>query len=301
MKYRALSQALREEFGQKVYKISLESGCTCPNRDGTIGTGGCSFCSAGGSGEFAQPPGDLQAQIEAAKALVDRKIPARIPRDQRRYIAYFQSYTNTYGDPDKLLRLYERVLSRPDICALSLGTRPDCVGEEIVRRLADLQQRMNKPVWVELGLQTIHERTARAIHRGYSLEVFEDAYARLRSAQLTVIVHLILGLPGESREDILDSVRYLAGLTPTLQGVKLQLLHVLRGTELARAYALHPFPLMTLEEYCDLVVECLRILPPETVIHRMTGDGPKRLLIAPLWSADKKRVRGALERAIREA
>ena len=301
MHYLSFNDAMSARFGTKVYRLSLQSGCTCPNRDGTIGIGGCTFCSEGGSGDFAAPFMPINEQIEAARKRVDAKIPASIAPEARRYIAYFQSYTNTYGSVDRLRALYAEALSHPQIAALDIGTRPDCLPPEMVEMLRNLQLSSGKPVWVELGLQTIHEETARRIRRGYELPVFEDAYRKLKENGLEVIVHVILGLPGESREDMLDTVRYLSSLAPTPDGIKLQLLHILKGTELAREYEADPFPLFTLDSYCDLIVDCLKLLPPETVVHRLTGDGPKRLLIAPLWSADKKRVLNTLSRKIREA
>ena len=301
MNYLSFNDAMRARFGTKVYRLSLQSGCTCPNRDGTIGTGGCTFCSEGGSGEFAAPFLPVDAQIIEARKRVDAKIPNTIAPQDRRYIAYFQSYTNTYGDPERLRRVYSEALQHPQIVALDLGTRPDCLPPEMIAMLRDLRSEYDKPVWIELGLQTIHEKTAGRINRGYKLEVFEDAYRRLKDEGFEVIVHVILGLPGESREDMLETVRYLSLLTPALDGIKLQLLHILKGTELAREYEADPFPLFTLDSYCDLVVDCLKLLPPQTVVHRLTGDGPKRLLIEPQWSADKKRVLNTLSRKIREA
>ena len=302
MHYISFSDAMRARFGTKVYRLSLQSGCTCPNRDGTIGTGGCTFCSEGGSGDFAAPLLPVGEQIAAARKLVDAKIPSSIAPGDRRYVAYFQSYTNTYGDPERLRRIYSEALRHPQIAALDLGTRPDCLPPEMIAMLRDLQAESGKPVWVELGLQTIHEETARRIHRGYELPVFEDAYRRLKEqAGFEVIVHVILGLPGETRGDMLETMRYLSLLTPPPDGIKLQLLHILKGTELAREYEADPFPLLTLDSYCDLVVDCLKLLPPQTVVHRLTGDGPKRLLVGPLWSADKKRVLNTLSRKIREA
>lgn len=301
MRYLSFNDAMRDRFGTKIYRLSLQSGCTCPNRDGTIGTGGCTFCSEGGSGDFAVPFQPIKDQIAEARMRVDAKIPTSIEPSDRRYIAYFQSYTNTYGDVSRLRALYSEALAHPQIVALDLGTRPDCLPPEMIAMLRDLRVRYGKPVWIELGLQTIHEETARRIHRGYELEVFEDAYRRLKEGGFEVIVHVILGLPGETREDMLETVRYLSVLTPPLDGIKLQLLHILKGTELAREYEADPFPLFTLDSYCDLVVDCLKLLPPETVVHRLTGDGPKRLLIEPQWSADKKRVLNTLSRKIREA
>ena len=301
MQYLSFNEAMRARFGTKVYRLSLQSGCTCPNRDGTIGTGGCTFCSEGGSGDFAAPLLPIGEQIEEAKKRVDAKIPSSIAAQDRRYIAYFQSYTNTYGSVDRLRAFYAEALENPQIVALDIGTRPDCLPPEMIQMLRDLQIISGKPVWVELGLQTIHEGTARRVRRGYELPVFEDAYRRLKDPGLEVIIHVILGLPGETREDMLETVRYLSLLTPPPDGIKLQLLHILKGTELARECEADPFPLFTLDSYCDLVVDCLRLLPPETVVHRITGDGPKRLLIAPQWSADKKRVLNTLNRRIREA
>lgn len=288
MKQKMLSEALRERFGTKVYKLSLSSGCTCPNRDGTIGTGGCTFCSEGGSGEFAAPFLPVDEQIRLARARVDGKFPAKIPVSERKYIAYFQSFTNTYGEPERLRALYEETIRRPEIAALSIGTRPDCLPADILQMLGELSR--IKPVWVELGLQTIHERTAEAVHRGYSLPAFEDAVKKLKAIGAEVIVHVILGLPGESREDMLETVRFLSGMDPRPDGIKLQQLQILRGTQLAEQYRRTPFPVMDLEEYCALIRDCLEILPDDIVIHRLTGDGPKKLLIAPQWSADKKRV-----------
>ena len=306
MHYLSFNEAMRSRFGTKVYRLSLQSGCTCPNRDGSIGTGGCTFCSEGGSGDFAAPLLPISEQIEEARKRVDPKIPASIAAQDRRYIAYFQSYTNTYGNVDRLSALYLEALSHPQIVALDIGTRPDCLPPEMVQMLRDLQISSGKPVWVELGLQTIHEKTARRVLRGYELPVFEDAYRRLKEpfgkspTGLEVIVHVILGLPGETREDMLETVRYLSQLNPPLDGIKLQLLHILKGTQLACEYEAEPFPLPTLDSYCDLIIDCLKLLPPETVIHRITGDGPKKLLIAPLWSADKKHVLNTLNKKIYE-
>lgn len=288
---RRLSEVLREQYGEKVYKLSLSSGCSCPNRDGTLGYGGCSFCSEGGSGDFAAAQAPLAEQIEEAKARIAAKT------DAKKFIAYFQAYTNTYGDLRRLEALYTEALSREDVAILSLATRPDCLGPEVMAMLDRLQRR--KPVWIELGLQTVHERTAQAFHRGYTLPCFDEAYEKLKAAGVPVIVHVIFGLPGESREEMLDTVRYLAALQPPPDGVKLQMLHILRGTELGRAYERAPFPLLTLEEYADLVAESIRILPEETVLHRLTGDGPGKLLIAPDWTRNKKRVLNAIHARLR--
>ena len=328
-----LSQALKDAYGEKVYRLSLSSGCTCPNRDGTLGTGGCTFCSEGGSGEFAAEPVPLKEQLEQAKTRIQEKTNAE------KFIAYFQSFTNTYGDPVRLRKLYTEAILREEVAVLSLGTRPDCLPEEILEMLRELNE--IKPVWVELGLQTIHERTAKRIHRGYPLQVFEESFRKLKESGLTVIVHVIFGLPGETKEDMLATVKYLAGLfkeygygkadsagpgatavspgssaaapgssaaapgssAAALQcfdGVKLQMLQILKGTEMAEEYLREPFPLFSLEEYTELVKESVRLLPADLVLHRMTGDGPKRLLIAPLWCADKKRTLNYMNRVLEE-
>ena len=287
---RMLSEALQEQYGEKVYKLSLSAGCTCPNRDGTFGVGGCAFCSAGGSGDFAARLAPIEAQIAEAKARIARKT------DAKKYIAYFQSFTNTYGPVDRLELLYRQTVQRPEIVALSLGTRPDCLGPEVM----DMLCRLNgiKPVWVELGLQTAHDETAALMNRCYTLDVFTDAYRRLKEAGLTVIVHLIFGLPGESREDMLDTVRFVASLNPTVDGVKLQMLHILKGTALGARYEAEPFPLLTLEEYANLIAESVRILPETSVLHRLTGDAPGPLLLAPEWTRNKKRVLNTIHKAI---
>lgn len=287
---------------------------TCPNRDGKLGTGGCIFCSEGGSGDFAAAASEsLDHQIESAKKLVAGKMPAaqRPGRDSAAqnaaecvpspsYIAYFQSFSNTYAPLPRLRALFTQAIEHPDIAALSIATRPDCLPHETVKLLGELNH--IKPVWVELGLQTIHQDTARLIRRGYQLPVFEEACRRLKAAGLEVIVHLILGLPGEDRQKIMESVRYLGmrseeGLA---DGVKLHLLHILKGTDLASYYRSHPFFVPTMEEYIDLVIDCVEILPPDLTIHRLTGDGPKALLIAPLWSGNKRLVLNSLHRRFKE-
>lgn len=287
---RTLSDYLTEQFGEKVYRLSLSSGCSCPNRDGKITSGGCTFCSAGGSGEFASAFAPIDEQIAEAKKRIARKTGAK------KFIAYFQSFTNTYGDIPQLTQLYTDTIRRDEIVALSLATRPDCLGDDVMDMLCKLRE--YKPVWIELGLQTIHEQTAHAIHRGYDLPVFADAYHRLKQAGFEVIVHVILGLPGESEEDMLSTIRYLAALNPPLDGIKLQMLKVLSGTEMGDAYLRNPFPLMDLTEYAALVAKCAALLPDRTVIHRMTGDGPRRLLIAPLWCLDKKRVLNTIRKQL---
>ena len=287
---RFLSDVLKQQYGEKVYKLSLSSGCTCPNRDGTAGYGGCAFCSEGGSGEFASPAGDITAQIEEAKKRVLKKT------DAKHFIAYFQSFSNTYGDVNRLAALYESVIRREDIAILSIGTRPDCLGDEIL----DMLKHLNaiKPVWVELGLQTIHDATADRMNRGYPFSVFEEALGKLKRAGIAVVVHVIFGLPGETKEDMLETIRCLGGLHPGPDGIKLQMLNILKGTGLGQQYEESPFPLLSLEEYTDLVAESIRILPEEMVIHRMTGDGPGHLLIAPDWVRNKKKVLNTISRKI---
>ena len=287
-----LSDILKQQYGEKIFKICLTSGCTCPNRDGKISLGGCSFCSEGGSGEFASAPGDIDTQIEEAKERIRNKTSAS------RFIAYFQSFTNTYGNVETLEKLYERVIRRKDIVILSIGTRPDCLGEDVLEMLRRLNE--IKPVWIELGLQTIHDETARRVNRGYPLVVFEDALNRLKSLGIQVIVHVIFGLPGETKEDMLQTIRYLATLSPGPDGIKLQMLNILRGTELGRQYEENPFPLLSLEEYTDIAAESISILPEEMVIHRMTGDGPGNLLIAPDWVRNKKKVLNTISRKLKE-
>ena len=289
-RYYSLNRYLRETFGEKVYKLALDGGMTCPNRDGTIGTGGCIFCSAGGSGDFAEGRcGSVAEQLERAKGRVRGKT------DAAKFVAYFQSYTNTYAPVEYLEALFSDALAEESVVALSIGTRPDCLPDEVVALLEKLNRR--KPVWVELGLQTIHPETARYIRRGYGLECYEDALRRLKAAGITVIAHVILGLPGETREMMLQTIDYLAG-EHRPDGIKLQLLHVLEGTDLASEYRAGKFRTMEMEEYFDLLCQCLLRLPEDMVIHRLTGDGPKKTLIAPKWTADKKRVLNALRREL---
>ncbi len=289
MKYYSLNDYLQDTFGEKVYKIALDGGFTCPNRDGTKGMGGCIFCSGAGSGEFAGSPEDsVTAQIEKGKELLEGKIK------NGKYIAYFQAYTNTYAPPEKLRRLYEEAISHPDIVALSIATRPDCLPGEVLLLLEEMNRR--KPVWVELGLQTIHERTAEYIRRGYPLAAYDEAVKKLKEIGVQLIVHVILGLPGETAEEMKETVSYVGG--SGADGIKLQLLHVMRGTDLEKDYREGKFRVMDMEEYVDLVADCIALLPERMVIHRMTGDGARKDLVAPLWSTDKKRVLNALHRAL---
>ena len=283
--YYSFDSMLKERFSQKVYKVALNGGMTCPNRDGTLGSRGCIFCSASGSGDFAGNKEDpISVQIETQAQRLREK------RNASSFIAYFQAYTNTYAPVSYLREIYTEAIDHPDIAALSIGTRPDCLGKEVLDLLEELNHK--KPVWVELGLQTIHEKTAAYIRRGYPLSCFAAAVKELRKRNLDVIVHTILGLPGESREDILETISYLNHMD--IQGIKLQLLHVLKGTDLAEDYLAGKFRVYTMEEYIDLVIDCLEHLSPEIVVHRLTGDGPKELLLAPLWSSAKKTVLNTL-------
>lgn len=280
-RYYSLDYYLKETYGRKLYKIALDGGLTCPNRDGTLGTGGCIFCSAGGSGDFA---GDrrlsVTSQLDAGKALLAKKYQGS------GYIAYFQAYTGTYGPLSRLREAFTEALRYPDTEILSIATRPDCLPEEVLSLLQELS--LEKPIWIELGLQSVHQKSADFIRRGYELPVFEQAVKRLRSIGIPVIVHVILGLPSENTGEMLATIRYLNTLD--IQGVKLQLLHILKETDLADYYRQHPFPVMTLEEYLTLLGKCISALRPDIVIHRLTGDGPKHLLIEPKWTADKRMV-----------
>ena len=291
-----LSDYCKEKFGTKVYRLALSSGATCPNRDGKVGTGGCSFCSEKGSGEFAIDVMDLDLQIERAKVLISKKFPNSINTAERKYIAYFQSFSNTYGDTKRLIGLFERAINKDEVVALSIATRPDCFSEEMLNSL----ERLNKikPVWIELGLQTINENTARAFNRGYTLDVFEKTYTEMKKRNFEVIVHMILGLPGESEEDMYATVKYLS--KKHIDGIKIHGLHILKGTRLASEYEKHSFNIMSLEEYTRVLINCLKLLPKDTVVHRMTGDGDKKILIEPQWSADKKRVLNYINKKIKE-
>lgn len=291
MRYNSLNNYLKNKFGCKVYKLSLSSGLSCPNRDGLLSTKGCTFCSNGGSGEFATEHNlGITEQIEKAKKLVSKKIT------DGKYIAYFQSFTNTYGNIDYLRRIFTEAINHPDIVALSIGTRPDCLPKEVITLLSELNT--IKPVWVELGLQTSNENTAKHINRGYSLDVFEKAVLDLNSINVDVIVHLIIGLPNETKNDIINSVKYVC--SQNIAGIKLQLLHVLKNTPLEKEYLSDSFHILSLEEYTDILAKCITYIPKNIVIHRITGDGPKLLLVAPLWSANKKNVLNYINRRFNE-
>ncbi len=287
MEYYSFNRYLRERFGCKVYKICINGGFTCPNRDGTLGTRGCIFCSAGGSGDFAEDARlSVTQQIEAGKRRVAKKVKSG------KYIAYFQAFTNTYAPVEVLRQKFEEAARHPDIVMLSIATRPDCLPNEVIELLCEINEK--KPVSVELGLQTIHKKSADYIRRGYELSCFDDAVKRLKAAGLDIVCHIILGLPGESRSDMLESVDYAC--KSGINGIKLQLLHILRGTDLERDYAAGRFEALSLEEYLEIIKSCIEIIPDGVVIHRLTGDGAKKDLIAPLWSADKKRVLNAIAR-----
>lgn len=285
-RYYSLNRYLRERFGEKVYKLALDGGMSCPNRDGTIGTGGCIFCSEGGSGDFAEGRcGSVAEQIQRAKERVRGKT------DAAKFVAYFQSYTNTYAPVEYLEKLFSEAMAEPSVAALSVGTRPDCLPGEVV----DLLARLNrvKPVWVELGLQTIHESTAAFLRRGYPLSTYDSAAEALHSRGIEVITHLILGLPGETEEMVYQTVAHVGRKT---DGVKFHLLHVLKGTDLEVLYRKGLISTMSFPAYARLLGECINRLPPHVVIHRITGDGDKRTLVAPLWSGDKKHVLNALNK-----
>ena len=280
MHYYSLNEYLKDTFGEKVYKISLNGGMTCPNRDGTLGSRGCIFCSRGGSGEFAANAIlDIKSQIEQAKQRIKAKT------DCRKFIAYFQPFTNTYASVDYLEKICTQAIEGDEIAALSIATRPDCLGDDVL----ELLDRLNKikPVWVELGLQSIHKQTADYIRRGYELDVYDIAVRNLHNIGINVITHIILGLPNESKEMMIDTVKYVGERT---DGVKLQLLHILKDTDLLDDYNAGKFKALSLEEYIDILCDCIEVLPKNVVIHRITGDGDKKLLVAPMWSADKKKV-----------
>ena len=293
---RTVSDYCKEKFGTKVYRLALSTGATCPNRDGRVGVGGCSFCSEKGSGEFAIDVMDIDEHIERAKMLISKKFPNSIKISDRRYIAYFQSFSNTYGDTKRLLGLFERAINKDDIVALSIATRPDCFCEEMLKGLEKLNK--IKPVWIELGLQTVNEATAKAFNRGYTLDIFEKTYDELKKRNFEVIVHMILGLPGESEEDMYATVKYLS--KKHIDGIKIHGLHILKGTRIAIEYENSPFKVMSLKEDTQVLINCLKLLPKDTVIHRITGDGDKRTLIEPQWSADKKKVLNYINKKIRE-
>ena len=294
--YYSLNDYFKNTYGEKIYKIAIDAGLSCPNRDGKIDTRGCIFCSAGGSGDFAVSRKNfpsVSAQIEAGLSLFRGKTVGD------KFVAYFQAYTNTYGPLAYLDNIFTEALSHPMVAGISIATRPDCLGEDVLALLNSLKERYpNKFIWIELGLQTIHEDTAKFIRRGYSLPVFEKALSSLNSLNIPIIVHIILGLPGENRDRILETIDYLA--RKNIFGIKLQLLHILKNTDLAKDYEKNLFSVYSKEEYIDLVIDCIEHLPKDVVLHRVTGDGPKNLLIAPLWSGNKKDVLNSLHRRFKE-
>lgn len=285
-----LNQYLKNTFGEKVYKLSLDGGFTCPNRDGTIGFGGCIFCSEGGSGDFAADRRlPIKEQIESAKKIFSCK------NTGRKYIAYFQAFTGTYGPLSYLEQIYREAILPTEIVGLAIGTRPDCLGPEVLSLLSSFNK--EKPVFLELGLQTIHEKTAAFIRRGYQLPVFEQAVYDAKRAGLNVVCHVILGLPGESKQEMLETIGYLNRLP--IDGIKLSMLHILKGTDLADYYSKHPFPVFEKDAYIRLVADCIEGLRSDIVVHRMTGDGPKDLLIAPLWSLHKRDVLNGIQKELK--
>lgn len=301
MRYFSLNEYCKQTFGDKVYRLSLNAGCTCPNRDGSLSIGGCTFCSEGGSGDFAASYDvSICAQIAEAKTRIQQKT------DCDKFIAYFQAYTNTYAPLAHLRRIYTEALETPEVVALSIGTRCDCLGKEVLDLLEELGQafwpspagNVQKPIWIELGLQTIHDATHARLNTHTTRELFDEAVKQLQAHGIPVIAHVILGLPGETKRMMLETISHVASLP--VSGIKLQLLHILKGTKLATEYESEPFPLFEMEEYCDFIIDCLELLPPDMVVHRLTGDGPRKLLVAPLWSTDKKRVLNTINKRLAE-
>lgn len=324
--YYSLDAYFKHTYGEKCYKLAVDAGFTCPNRDGSLDTRGCVFCSAGGSGDFADKY-NINRQIETGLARFDKMVG-------KRFVIYFQAYTNTYGNMDYLRSIYTEALSHEQIVGISIATRPDCLGDEVIALLEELKNRfLDKFIWIELGLQTIHERTAEYIRRKYPLSVYETAVQRLNKINIPFITHIILGLPNETEEMMLDTVKYVSNLSVKflntsaakdsiisnidgyrtnsknnttdekynyMCGIKLQLLHVLSGTDLARDYAEGSFHVLEQEEYIDLVIKCIQNIDERIVIHRVTGDGPKKILIAPKWSGNKKAVLNALHKRMKE-
>ena len=290
-RYYSLNDYCKEVFGEKVYRLSLSGGMTCPNRDGTLSYGGCAFCSAGGSGDFA-----ADAFLPVSEQFIQARQKIAAKTHCQKFIAYFQSFTNTYAPVDVLRQLYSEAMAPEEIVALSIGTRSDCLPPETLELLSDLNQ--EKPIWIELGLQSIHAKTLSAMNTHTTVAQFDAAVSKLHALGISVIAHVILGFPGETKEMMKDTVRHVAALP--VSGIKLQLLHVLRGTALAEQYQLHPFPMMELDEYSDFVIDCLELLPPDMVVHRLTGDGPRSLLLAPSWSTDKKRILNTIHRRLKE-
>ena len=290
MYYYSINEYLKNQFGEKVYKISLNGGMTCPNRDGTIDTRGCIFCSKGGSGEFSASANlDIYAQIEQAKERIRKK------SDCKKFIAYFQPFTNTYAPVEYLEKIFTQAIMHDEVSVLSIATRPDCISDDVIDLLVKLNE--IKPIWIELGLQTIHKSSSEYIRRGYPLEVYDKTATKLRNNGISVITHIILGLPNETRQMMLQSVKYAGEKS---DGINLQLLHILKETDLYDDYIQGNFKELTLDEYVDILCDCIEILPKDVVIHRLTGDGDKKLLVAPIWSADKKRVLNTINKIFKE-
>lgn len=289
-RYYTFNEHLREKFGEKVFKVSLDAGFTCPNRDGRLGWGGCAYCSERGSGDFA---GEHGSPIEDQFAVVTERMRRKWPA--AKYLAYFQAYTNTYAPVERLREVYEKALAEENVVGISISTRPDCLAEDVLAYLEELNRRTY--LWVELGLQSIHDHTMERMGRGHNYAQFCQGLEQLRSRGIRVCAHIILGLPGEAREDMMETARAVAKMP--LQGIKIHLLHLLRGTPLAEIYKSHPFELMTKEDYVSLVVDILELLPAEMIIHRLTGDGPPADLIGPLWSRKKWEVLNALDAELR--
>ena len=288
MKRKTVNQHLKEKFGVKVYKLALDGNMTCPNRDGTLGNRGCIFCSSGGSGEFAEKYStDIFAQIERAKARVEAK------NKGGKYIAYFQSFSNTYAPIEYLKKLYFGALSHPDVVGLAIATRPDCLGEDVIGLIKEVNE--IKPVWVELGLQTADDSVGQYIRRGFKTSVFADVVKRLKAASIETVAHIIIGLPNDNP---VETARFVSGLG--VDEVKFHLLHILKGTDLEAEYLKGKITVLSLEEYTKILKECLLALDPKIIIHRLTGDGDKRLLVAPLWSGDKKTVLNYINKELEE-
>ncbi len=288
--YKTLNEHYKEKFGCKVYKLSIDAGFTCPNRDGTVGSGGCIFCSADGGGEFAEKPDtDILTQLERAKKRVRSK------NKDGKYIAYFQSFTNTYAPIQRLEKLYYAAIKPDYIVGLAIGTRPDCISDECIDLLFEINK--IKPVSVELGLQTVHENSVRYIRRGYENQVYFDAVKRLKAKGIEVVTHIIIGLPYEDIKMAVETTRQ--AVQAGTDGVKFHLLHVLKNTDLEKDYMNGKFNCLTLEEYAEILKACIKVLPKSVVVHRITGDGAKKNLVAPLWSADKKQVLNYLNKYLK--
>ncbi|GAA0745336.1 TIGR01212 family radical SAM protein [Clostridium oceanicum] len=290
-RYHSLNYFLRNKFGSKVFKVSLDGGFSCPNRDGTISKGGCIYCSERGSGDFAgNRDFSIHNQFQDILKMMNKKWKSN------KYIAYFQPYTNTYAPVEILRKKYEEAINEEGVVALAIATRPDCLGEDVL----DLLEEINKKVyvWIELGLQTSNEKTAKTINRGYKIDVFEKAVKNLRERNIDVVVHTIFGLPGETKEDMINTVKYLS--TKDIQGVKFHLLHLMKNTPLVKLYEKGELKFLTLEEYIDVICESISILPPSVVVHRLTGDSPRSLLIGPMWSLKKWEILNSIDKKLKD-